>query len=310
MPSRRREDQRSTSPLYAVNAWSTPHNSVFDDIEQVARTGAGGLGLFEGKFDGASDEEIKEAMGHHGLKATFCVPRTWTILPVPFNAPVMERDPVARAQLICESVRRLSRFEPEVIVVGPGVSGDPTHPAGPLEAVREGLARVADCAVEHGQRIGFELLAERRGSPLHNLPDIVDFIDDIGRDNVGVMFDIYHSWCEPNLHDHLRQFGPRINSVHINDVQVEERSSFDRALPGDGRGVAAEIMATLIEAGYDGWWELEVFSDDGTFGNSFPDSLWKLPHEVLLQRAKASFDRAYIEALAIVTRRAEPEKSS
>jgi sugar phosphate isomerase/epimerase len=293
------------SPLYAVNAWSTPHNSIFDDIEQVARTGGRGLGLFEGKFDGTSDAEIKEAMERHGLKATFCVPRTWTILPVPFNAPGMERDPAARTQLICASVRRLAAFDPEVIVVGPGVSGDPSHPAGPIDAVHDGLGRVADVAAEQGQRIGFELLAERRGSPLHNLPDIVAFIDDVGRENVGVMFDVYHSWCEPNLHERLRQYTPRINSVHINDVQVEERSSFDRALPGDGRSMAPAIMATLIEGGYHGWWELEVFSDDGTFGNAFPDSLWKLPHEVLLGRAKAAFDRAYAEALAIVARRVD-----
>jgi sugar phosphate isomerase/epimerase len=292
------------SPLYAVNAWSTPHNSVLDDIEQVARTGGRGLGLFEGKFDGTSDDEVKEAMKRHGLKATFCVPRTWTILPVPFNTTGMERDPAARTELICDSVRRLAAFDPEVIVVGPGVSGDRSRPAGPVAAVHEGLGRVADVAAEHGQRIGFELLAERRGSPLHNLPDVVAFIDDVGRDNIGVMFDVYHSWCEPNLHERLRRYTPRINSVHINDVQVEERSSFDRALPGDGRGVAPTIMATLIEAGYDGWWELEVFSDDGTFGNAFPDSLWKLPHEVLLERGKAAFDRAYAEALAIVDRRA------
>jgi sugar phosphate isomerase/epimerase len=291
------------APRYAVNEWSTPHNSVFDDIEQIARTGGRGIGLFEGKFDDGSDAAIQEAMRRHSLNATFCVPRTWTILPVPFNAPGMERDPAARTELICESIRRLAVFEPEVIVVGPGVSGDPSHPAGPVEAVHEGLARVADVAADHGQQIGFELLAERRGSPLHNLPDIVAFIDDVGRDNVGILFDVYHSWCEPDLHDRLRQFAPRINSVHINDVRVEERSSFDRVLPGDGRGVAPEIIATLIEAGYQGWWELEVFSDDGTFGNDFPDSLWKLPHGALLERAKSAFDSAYAEALSILTRR-------
>jgi len=63
-------------------------------------------------------------------------------------------------------------------------------------------------------------------------------------------------------------------------------------------------MASLIEAGYDGWWELEVFSDDGTFGNDFPDSLWKFPHQELLARAKAAFDDVWAEALSIVDDRA------
>jgi sugar phosphate isomerase/epimerase len=114
---------------------------------------------------------------------------------------------------------------------------------------------------------------------------------------------VFHSWCEPDLHARLREFGHRINSVHINDIRVEERSNFDRELPGLGRGVAAEIIATLLEVGYDGWWELEVFSDDGTYGNDFPDSYWKLPHEEFLRRAKEAFDRSYAEALELLAAR-------
>ena len=303
-------DSMRASPRYAVNAWTTPHNSALEDIEQIARTGGRGIGLYEGKFQPGGDQALREAIELHGLEATFCVPRTWTILPVPFNTPVTERDPRTRTELICESIPRLATFGPEVIVVGPGVSGDPAEPAGPVEAVADGLARIADVAAEHDLKIGFELLAERRGSPLHNLPDIVMFIDDVGRDNVGVMFDIWHSWCEPDLHDRLREYTPRINSVHVNDVRVHERSNFDRELPGDGRAVAAPIIATLIESGYEGWWELEVFSDDGTFGNDYPDSLWKLPHELLLERAKAAFDATYAQAqrlLAESPARATPQ---
>ena len=292
------------SPMYAVQTFSTPHNTIFEDIEQIARTGAQGIGLSEGKFDdGASDEAIREAMDHHGLKASFCVPRTWCILPLPFDAPGSEQDPAVRTELICESIRRLSAFEPAVIVVGPGVSGDPLRPAGPIEAVAEGLARAADVAAEYGQQIGFELLSERAGAPLHNLPDIVDFIDEVGCDNVGVLFDVCHSYCEPDLHDRLRRYTPRINSVHVADVRVEERGGFDRVMPGDGRGVAAGIMATLIEGGYDGWWELEIVSDDGTYRNDWPDSLWKMPHEEMLRQGKAAFDRVYAEALDILAKR-------
>jgi len=291
-------------PLYAVNAWSTPHNGVLDDIEQIARTGGRGVGLWEGKFfEDDDDDGIRAALEAHGLRSTFCVPNVHTVLPVPFNPPGSATDPRVRTELICESIPRLAAFDPVAIVVGPGTSGDPDNPAGPVEAVAEGLAQIADVAAEHGQLVAFELLAERRGSPLHTLPMIVEFIDQVSRDNVGVMFDIFHSWCEPDLHDHLRQYGDRIVGVHVNDIRPEERSGFDRMLPGDGRAVAAEIIATLLEVGYDGWWELEVFSDDGTFGNAFPDSLWAIPHEELLARAKRAFDGTYGEALTLVEAR-------
>ena len=56
----------------------------------------------------------------------------------------------------------------------------------------------------------------------------------------------------------------------------------------------------LIEAGYQGWYDFEVFSDDGRWGNDFPDSLWKLPHEVFLQRGYDAFARCHAAAAAVV----------
>src|SRR5262245_47662764 len=142
-----------------VNEWSTrPGNGVLEDIEQIARAGFDGIGLWEGKFGDVRDEEIADALAEHGLATSFCVPRVWTILPVPFNRPGEIRDPTARLDAMCDSIPRLAKFDPAVIIVGPGVSGDPANPAGPIEAVHEGLGRVADVAAAYGLKIGFELL--------------------------------------------------------------------------------------------------------------------------------------------------------
>lgn len=292
---------QSPNALYAVNEWSLPpRRGVLEEIELIAASGAKGIGLFEGKFGNTPASEIKTALDEHGLRATFCCPRLWTILPVPFNTPESERDPRDRIRVICESIPRLAELEPMAIVVGPGVSGDPTHPAGPVEVVAEGLAEAADVAAAHGLEITFELLAQRRGSPIFTLPEIADFIDGVGRDNVGIMFDVFHSWCEPDLYEHIREYGHRINGVHVNDVRVDERSGFDREMPGDGRAVCAPIMAALMKAGYTGWWELEVFSDDGSFGNTFPDSLWAIPADEFLARACEAFSREHTRALELV----------
>ena len=286
-------------PLYSVAAWMTPHNSALEDIAQVARTGGQGIGLWEGKFGDGDDGAIREALEAHQLRATLCMPREWTILAGPLVKPGVTRDPRERTELICESIPRLAAFDPVTIVVGPGTSGDPANPSGPLDAVAEGLAMIADVAAEHGTRIGFELLAQRRGSPLPDLPSIATFIDEVGRSNVGILFDVWHSWCEPDLDARLLEYAARIDGVHVNDVRFEERTFADRLLPGDGRDVAADIIATLIRAGYDGWYELEVISDDGTYGLALPDSLWNIPHEELLERGREAFDRVYTRAVDI-----------
>ncbi len=36
------------------------------------------------------------------------------------------------------------------------------------------------------------------------------------------------------------------------------------------------ILRALDEAGWDGLYDIEIFSDDGTFGTAYDDSLWRL----------------------------------
>ena len=67
------------------------------------------------------------------------------------------------------------------------------------------------------------------------------------------------------------------------------RSFADRLLPGDGLADVPRILALLHGAGWSGFYELEVFSDNGAFGNAFPDSLWDIPAAELARRGREAF---------------------
>ncbi len=298
------------APLYSVSVWSTPHNSIWDDIAQIAGTGARGIGLWEGKFDAVdTTEAIRDAIAERRLRVTSCAPRIWTILPLPwasrtvprFNFSHMETDPGIRTRLICESLPRLACFEPDCILIGTGPCGELSKPAA-LDVVVDGLARIAEAASALGLRVGFELTSARRGSPVSRLSDMARLIDVAGRRNIGVIVDVFHSAGEPGIHDELREFADRIAGVHVNDLPREERGPYDRVLPGDGRATASRFLAPLLAAQYRGWYELEVFSDDGTFGSVLPDSLWAIPHEALLRRGLEAFERSYRTAWEIAHR--------
>ncbi|WPB89367.1 sugar phosphate isomerase/epimerase family protein [Streptomyces malaysiensis] len=290
-------------PQYAVNSYSTPHNTIFDDIEQIARTGGQGVGLWEGKFADGDDEKIAEAMAEHGLAASFAVPAMHAILSIPFERPGLPKDVQRRADMICASIHRLARFSPQVIAIAPGTSGRAGEPLGPVEDVIRVLPQIADAAAEHGLELGVELLAERRGSTISTLPDMVAVLDEVNRPNVGIMVDVFHNWCEPDVHARLLKYADRINSVQVCDIKLDEREGLDREYPGRGRGEAVEFVATMIEAGYTGFWELEVFSDDGTYGNAYPDSYWLQPHEQFLAEAKRAFDDTWSAAVSRVESR-------
>jgi sugar phosphate isomerase/epimerase len=278
---------------FAVNATSLPHDSVWQDIENVAACGATSIGLWERKLPVGHDEEVATALNYAGLKATFCVPAVHLILPSQVDPPGAPTDPLERVEAICASIRRLSRFGPELILVGPGASGSAEAPAAPLSTVLDALPAIGRTASECGVWVGLELLAARRGSPLNTLPNIVSAIEASGTSNVGVMVSVFHSWDEPDIHQRLRDYASWIRGVQVCDVRVEERSPFDRELPGLGRSVAPAFMRALRESGYAGWWELEIFSDDGTFGTVLPDSYWAMPPRAFLIAARKAFEACW-----------------
>ena len=286
------------SPKFAMCSYSTPHNSIYDDIEQSAEVGAAAVGLWEGKFVAGEDEKVLQLMAERGLATSTAVPERHSILGIPFDLPGTPKDPKERTELICASIERLARFSPSVIAVAPGTTGDPLNPAGPFEALAPNLRTIADVAEANDVLIGLEVLAERRGCPVNTLPAAAELITEVGSPNIGIMFDVFHSWPEPDLLERIATYAPMINSVQVCDARVDERSGFDRELPGRGRATAGPIIKALIEAGYRSYWEMEVFSDDGSYGNDFPDSYWKMPHVDFIRETKHAFSEVYAAALA------------
>ena len=45
----------------------------------------------------------------------------------------------------------------------------------------------------------------------------------------------------------------------------------------------------LAGAGWDGWYDVEVFSDNGLFGNDYPDSVWSRPAAEVARDSVAKF---------------------
>ena len=81
--------------------------------------------------------------------------------------------------------------------------------------------------------------------------------------------------------------------MHVSDRREPTRSHFDRVLPGDGVLDLGAVFRTLEAGGYDGWYDVEIFSDNGAFGDAFPDSLWDVDPTELARRARESFERVW-----------------
>jgi sugar phosphate isomerase/epimerase len=126
-----------------------------------------------------------------------------------------------------------------------------------------------------------------------SIPEAVGLLDDVGSPALGLQFDTWHLWNTETLPGDIERECHRFTGVHVNDWREPTRSWADRVLPGDGVADLAAILGALERAGWDGFYDLEIFSDNGAFGNAWPDSLWSLPAPELAARGKAAFERAW-----------------
>jgi sugar phosphate isomerase/epimerase len=280
---------------FSISQVSTLAASFADDVRAYAAAGVDGTGIWELKLGDGPDDEALEQLDASGLGRASAVPVVASILPLPL-LPGPE-DPAERVEALCASVQRLARFEPAAIVCLTGPAGTRDRDAARALVV-DGLRTVAAEAERTGVRLALEPF-QREGvedwSIVSTLDEAAALIEEVGSDAVGIQFDVWHLWNSPALLEEVPRHAGLIAGVHVSDVRAPTRGWADRVLPGDGVADVPAVFGALEAAGWDGFYDLEIFSDNGAFGSAYPDSLWDLDAAELARRARDAFARCWSE---------------
>jgi sugar phosphate isomerase/epimerase len=274
-------------PPFSISQVTTLGATFDADLRAYAAAGVDGIGIWEIKLPEGGDDQAYEQLEASGLGRAAAVPAVPSILPLPLmDGPA---DPRERIDAICASVHRLARFEPSSVVclTGPGDDRD---------TVVDGLRTIGDEAARAGVRIGLEPINRVGGedwTSISSLQEAAELLDDADRPALGIQFDSWHVWNTPELVDEIERHAHRFVGVHIADWREPTRGWADRVLPGDGVADLPALLGTLERAGWNGFYDLEIFSDNGTFGNAWPGSLWDVPEKELARRGKEAFERAW-----------------
>jgi sugar phosphate isomerase/epimerase len=249
--------------------WTTFPARFEEELAAYRAAGAGAIGILEPKLDGV--EDVRGLLRASGLAVSACLPAAGSILPSPL-IPGPEQ-PEARVESICASVARFAELEATCVFFLTGPGND-------RAAVVEGIGRIAEAGERHGVPVALEPIHPSQAELLSPVSTIEAALELIGDAVVGILFDTWH--LSEVSH------AERILGVHVSDrTRPETRSDLDRALPGEDSRAA---VRALEAAGYAGWYDVEVMSDDGTFGQQFPDSLWALPVDEIARRAVAAME--------------------
>ena len=277
-------------PRFSISQVSTLPASFEVDLAAYAAAGLDGIGIWELKLpEDGNDAAVLEALEASGLEPASAVPTIPSPLPLPLlGGP---EDPQERIEAICASIHRLAAFGAPGIVclTGSGTGLDPDAARG---VVIDALCTFAAEAELAGTRIAFEPYQADGGDEwtiVSTIPDALDLIADAGGSpRLGLQFDTWHLWNTPSVLEDIGAHIDRIAGVHVSDVRQPTRSWCDRVLPGDGATDLASLLGALDAAGWDGPYDLEIFSDNGTFGSHHPDSLWDVPAPELARRGRAA----------------------
>ena len=133
--------------------------------------------------------------------------------------------------------------------------------------ITDAVGELVPAAQRAGVRLGIEALhpmfcADR--CVISRLGEAVDLALQFPADVVGVVVDTYHVWWDAALHADIARAGPRIVGYQICDwvLPLPPDPLLGRGHLGDGVIDFGPVSASVRDAGYDGYTEVEIFNAD------------------------------------------------
>lgn len=269
----------------SVSEITTIGSTFEEDVETYARAGCQGIGVWGYKMEQVGWQRARDLMDRSGLKAANCIPETNSILPYVLSPE--PADPRDRVEAFLPNMERMAKLDPESIIVITGPKGGRSREEA-IDLCLEGFERIGQVAGDLGVTIALEPIhksAEDALSLIWDMPGTLELIRQVDKPSFKVLFDSWHLWDTPDILDHIRRDIDMIAGVHIGDWRDPTRGWLDRAFPGEGVMPLREIVDTLDEAGFRGFYDVEIFSDDGRFGTAHEGSLWQLEPDEIVRRS-------------------------
>ncbi|SFI00598.1 sugar phosphate isomerase/epimerase family protein [Planctomicrobium piriforme] len=192
----------------------------------------------------------------------------------------------ALPEVMCEA-KRMIRVASQIragvvtVVTGPQAGHIRSHA---FRIVADALKELTEFASIYDVRLAVQPMHSmfaKNWSFIHTLDDGLQLLDKVGNPRLQLSFGTYHLWEEPGLLQRIEEVAPRIGLVSLADWGEAPRHENDRLLPGEGRLPLNDVIQSLEQHGFSGWYELEVWSRD----------LWKLDHRDLMRRCVDARDR-------------------
>lgn len=274
------DSKKFASPLskLSVNQMTTYRWSLLDDVVGYREAGIDAIGLWRPKLIDFGEERSLELMRDSGLAVSSL---SWAGGFTGSNGCTF-REAVDDAR---EALRLAGLLNAgNLIVVSGARAGHTCNHARRL--LTEAMKELADFAAEQNVALALEPMHSMFAGEwtfLNSLEETLEILDRCDHPFVKMAFDVYHLWQEHDLIERIPQIVSRTAVVQLSDWRDPPASDNDRHIPGAGVIPLAEIIAPFIAAGYEGFFDVEIWSE----------RLWTSNYAELLDQCREQFLSIY-----------------
>lgn len=183
-------------------------------------------------------------------------PRASTLNHVFGVYPNLEGDTGEAARHLLEAIDTTARLGGSAIYLISGGRGSLDWEG----AAERFAALIAPCKAAAKTK-GIRLLVENASAlnvdihSAHTLPDAIRMAEIAG---IGVCIELHACWMEGNLRENIRRAMPLTGLVQVSDYVLGDRTTPCRAVPGDGVIPLERLIGGILDAGYEGLFDLEL----------------------------------------------------
>jgi sugar phosphate isomerase/epimerase len=263
----------------------TTFNWTFEqDVTAYAEAGFGGIGVWHKKLEAGPfaystiptdplPESVLDVAVHSirdaglGVSSLICAGDYTQV------DPELLKRRLEHGSSAIDAVRRL---EAGCLVVIPGGLYGTTYTEA-MERCSKSLRSLAEIAGDAGVKLAIEPLHPRDTDFINTLGEALELVESVDNEACGVFVDTWQLWQTPHLLSEIARSAGRIYGLHIADSPHTMRSNEDRFVPGEGVIPLVQIVGAVLDAGYDGFLDVELMSRE----------LWALDYHDVLARCAA-----------------------
>jgi sugar phosphate isomerase/epimerase len=246
-------------------------------VENYHAAGISGITIWRNVLEGQNLQECKQILDDHQM----------TVAGVARGGFFPSVEKAKRIKAIDDNllaIEQSAAVGAPVLVLVCGADGSQSLEKS-RDQIKEGISKILPQAKAAGIKLAIEPLhpmyaADR--SAIITLKQANDITEEINSDFVGVAVDVYHLWWDEHLRNEINRCGKnnKLFAFHVCDWNVPTLDFLnDRGLMGDGCINVPQIRCWMEEAGFDGFNEVEIFSD----------KYWSIDQNQYLEKIKNAY---------------------